>query len=160
MGIIIFWIVLMVAFVVVEFATAGLTSIWFALGALGALISALVAPTAELIWLQLTIFILVSGVAIYFTRPLAKKYHKTNRTATNASRVLEMIGIVKEPVNSLDAHGVVHVDGKLWSARAEGADTIPVGTQVEILRIDGVKLIVRPANETETPEEPSQAADA
>ena len=159
MGLIIFWAVLLVAFLVVEFATAGLTSIWFALGALGALISATVAPAGELIWLQVVIFLLVSGISLYFTRPLVKKYHKTNRTATNASRVLEMTGVVREPVNKLDAHGVVYVDGKLWSARGEGVDLIPVGTPVEILRIDGVKLIVRPAHETEPAEESDQALD-
>ena len=151
MGIIIFWAVLLVAFVVLEFATAGLTSIWFGLGALGALISAAVAP--DVIWLQIVIFLVVSGVALYYTRPLAKRYHKTNRTATNANRVLDMVGIVKEPVDNLSTQGAVYVGGKLWSARAEETEVIPVGAKVDVLRIDGVKLIVRPVREAEATEE-------
>ena len=149
-GIIIFWAVLLVAFVVVEFATYGLTSIWFALGALGALISAAVSPAS--LWLQVAIFLVVSGVAIYYTRPLAKRYHKANRTATNANRVLEMVGVVREPVDNLSTQGTVYVGGKLWSARTEEREVIPVGTQVDILRIDGVKLIVRPIGEVKTTE--------
>ena len=151
-GIIIFWGVLLVAFVVVEFATAGLTSIWFALGALGALISAAAAPTADLLWLQVAIFLIVSGVAIYYTRPLAKRYHRANRTATNANRVLEMVGVVREPVDNLSIQGAVFVGGKLWSAKTDEDEVIPPGTRVDILRIDGAKLIVRPVQEAKPTE--------
>ena len=160
MGIVIFWGVLLVAFVVVEFATAGLTSIWFALGALGALISAIVAPATELIWLQVTIFLIISGVSLYFTRPLVKKFHKVDETATNASRVLEMTGSVRETIDNADAQGTVYVDGKLWTARSEGTGVIPAGTQVEILRIEGVKLIVRPLQEAQVKVPVGQTVDS
>ena len=150
MSMVIFWGVLLVAFVVLEFATAGLTSIWFGLGSLGALISAAVAP--EVILLQVAIFLVVSGVSLYYTRPLAKRYHKANRTATNANRVLEMIGVVTEPVDNLSTQGAVSVGGKLWSARTEESEVIPVGTRVDILRIEGVKLVVRPVQKEEATE--------
>ena len=152
---VIFWAVLMVAFIVVEFATAGLTSIWFALGSAGALISAAVAP--GLFWLQVIIFLIISGLTIYFTRPLAKKYIQVKASATNASRVLEMVGMVREPISNIDGKGVVYVDGKLWTARSADETPIPEGVQVDILRIEGVKLIVREhvAKTTKTEEENS-----
>ena len=144
MNLIIFWAVLLVAFLVIEIATSGLTSIWFAIGAAGALISAAVAPSPGLLWLQVIIFLLISGVTMYFTRPLAKKYAKVKETPTNSDRVLTMIGVVREDISNLEGKGVVYVDGKLWTARTEGEAGIPEGAQVDILRIEGVKLIVRP----------------
>ena len=157
MGIIIFWAALMVTFLVLEFATAGLTSIWFALGALGALISAAVVPDpAVLWWLQVGIFLIISGLTVAFTRPLAKRYFSKDRTATNADRVLEMIGVVRETVDNTAGHGTVYVGGKLWTARSEGTDPIPEEAQVEILRIEGVKLIVRPVKESELVETQGQ----
>ena len=142
MNFIIFWAVLLVAFLAIEIATSGLTSIWFALGAAGALITA--AATPQLLWLQIVIFLVISGVTVYFTRPLAKKYAKVKETPTNSDRVLSMIGIVREPISTFEGKGVVYVDGKLWTARTENEEQIPEGAQVDILRIEGVKLIVKP----------------
>ena len=141
MNMIIFWAVLLVVFLGVEFATTGLVSIWLAVGALGALISAAVAP--DLFLLQVIIFLVISAITLIYTRPLAKRYFKPNRTATNAGRVLDMVGIVREPVDSVSTQGAVYVDGKLWTARSEEG-IIPPETKVDILRIDGNKLIVRP----------------
>ena len=144
MNLIIFWGVLLVAFLVIEYATAGLTSIWFALGAAGALISAAMAPYMELLWLQVLIFLVISGITLYFTRPLAKKYATVKETPTNANRVLEMVGVVREPIHNIDGTGAVFVGGKLWTARSADETPIDNGVQVDILRIEGVKLIVRP----------------
>ncbi|MCL2842581.1 MAG: NfeD family protein [Oscillospiraceae bacterium] len=144
MEFIIMWAVLLVLFIIIEIVTSGLTSIWLALGAAGALISAAVAPQPELLLLQIAIFLVISGVSLYFTRPLVKKYAKVRETPTNANRALEMIGIVRETVHNIDGKGTVYVDGKLWTARSETDEPIEVDTQVDILRIEGVKLIVRP----------------
>lgn len=144
MELIILWAVLLVLFIVIEVVTSGLTSIWLALGAAGALISAAVAPQSQLLLLQIAIFLVISGVSLYFTRPLVKKYAKVEEIPTNANRALEMIGIVRETVHNIDGKGTVYVDGKLWTARSEGDAPIEVGAQVDILRIEGVKLIVRP----------------
>ena len=143
MNVVIFWAILLVVFLAIEAGTAGLTSIWFALGAAGALISAAVAPTLNLLWLQVLIFLVISGVSLYFTRPLAKKYVRVKETATNANRVLDMVGIVRETVDNMEGTGTVYVGGKLWTARTEGETPIEVGASVDILRIEGVKLIVK-----------------
>jgi len=137
------WAVLLILFVTIEIATpTSLISIWFALGAVGALISASIAP--ELIWLQVTLFLLTSGITLCFTRPLVKKHLMVSETATNANRVLEMIGVVREDICNLNGTGTVYVGGKLWTARSEKSTPITTDTQVDILRIEGVKLIVRP----------------
>ena len=144
MNLIIFWAALLVIFIVIEVVTVNLVSIWFALGAVGALISAAVAPTMSLLWLQILIFLLVSGVTIIFTRPFVKRYATVKETATNADRVLEMVGVVREPICNIEGKGSVYVGGKLWTARSGDDTQIDKDVQVDILRIEGVKLIVRP----------------
>jgi len=79
-----------------------------------------------------------------FTRPFVKRYATVKETATNADRVLEMVGVVREPICNIDGKGAVYVGGKLWTARSEDDTQIDKDTQVDILRIEGVKLIVRP----------------
>ncbi|MCL2568439.1 MAG: NfeD family protein [Oscillospiraceae bacterium] len=143
MNLVIFWAVLLVAFIVIEISTAGLTSIWFALGAAGALISAAVAPSPDLFWFQVMIFLSISGITLYFTRPLAKKYATVKELPTNANRVIGMVGVVKDPIQNLESRGSVYVNNKLWTARSEDDAPIEKDVQVDVLRIEGVKLIVR-----------------
>lgn len=143
-GMIWIWLVIFVVFLVVEAATMGLSSIWFALGALAALISsAMGAP----IWLQLVWFFVISVVALVFTRPLAKKFVNTGNKRTNADRVLDEVGIVTEKIDNLVPSGMVSIGGKIWTARAESDRHIEIGTEVRAMRIEGVKLIVQPLKE-------------
>lgn len=137
------WLAILIIFLIGEAITAALTSIWFAAGALAALVCAAVAP--DLFWLQLVWFIVISALALLFTRPLAKRYfNEKSMKATNADRVLEMTGLVKEKVDNLRGTGLVYVGGKDWTARSETGEIIPTDTQVKIVRIEGVKLIVEP----------------
>ena len=136
----IFWGGAIVVFLILEAATAGITSIWFALGSLAALIcAALNAP----LWLQILWFVLVSGGTLYFTRPLAKKYVNQKAQPTNADMNLGMQGIVTETINNLAALGSVKIGGKLWTARSNTGSVIPEGTLVVAVAIEGVKLIVQ-----------------
>jgi len=144
MNLLLLWGALVIVFVVlefliVEFTGRVLSAIWFALGAAGALITATLVPTFVP---QLIVFLVLSGVTLYFTRPLAKKYAKVKVTATNANRALEMVGVVRERVNKFE--GTVHVNNKLWSARTVWGEPIEEGALVDVLRIEGVRLIVRP----------------
>ncbi len=138
------WLGLMILFLIIEGITAGLTSIWFAAGALAALIAA--AFNGPL-WLQIALFVVVSGVALCFTRPLARKYLNAKVKPTNADRVLDMIGIVKDPIDNIAAAGTVYIDGKVWTARSESGENISAGIKIKPVRIDGVKLIVSPVKE-------------
>lgn len=135
-----FWIIAMIAFLGLEAVTLGLTSIWFAIGSLAALISATFdAPP----WLQILWFVLVSALALVATRPLAKKYLNDKCEPTNADRVIGEHGIVTETIDNLRATGAVSVGGKHWTARAlDDSAVIDVGTTVRIEEISGVKLIV------------------
>ena len=136
----IFWLVAMVILLVIEAVVPGLISIWFALGALAALISALFhAP----IWLQLVWFVLVSVLTLVLTRPLVKKYVNSRTTPTNADMGIGKDAVVTERIDNLHAKGAVLLDGKTWTARMAGENEIAeVGETVRVLRIEGVKLIV------------------
>lgn len=135
------WVVLMVVFLVVEAATAGLTCIWFAVGSLAALIAALF--DAQL-WLQIVWFLVISFVTLYFTRPLVKKYVNSRSQPTNADMVIGKEALVTEDIDNVEATGAVSVGGKVWTARSADGGRIKAGAVVSVLRIEGVKLIVEP----------------
>ncbi len=139
------WLGLLIFFGVLEAVTVGLTSIWFALGALVALLAASFGASG---WLQVLAFILVSALALAGLRPLTKKYLNTKKVPTNADRVLGKIGVVMEKVDNMAGAGLVSVGGKLWTARSGMDAVIEKDTQVDILCIEGVKLIVSPHSES------------
>lgn len=133
------WVVVMVVFLVVEAVTVGLASIWFAVGALFAMFSAMVGAP---VWLQILVFLAVSALTLYFTRPLVKKYVNGKVQPTNADMIIGKECRVVETIDNIAGTGAVYVDGKTWSARCSKDEVIPEGELVKALRIDGVKLIV------------------
>lgn len=133
------WAILIVVFLIVEGVTAGIASIWFALGAMVALISVFLGAP---VWLQITLFIVVSAVTLFFTRPLARKYVNKRTQPTNADRVIGMTATVTEPVNNIAGKGYVSVGGRLWPARSETGEPIEKDVPVTVKSIDGIKLIV------------------
>ena len=135
------WLVICVGCVIVEAASPQLTSVWFALGALFALITSLIKP--EWWWLQLIVFVVVSAVSLALTRPLAKKLLSKNKTRINADRFIDEEGVVVARINNVLGEGQVKSKGTVWSARSEDDDVIiDVGAHVKIKRIEGVKVIV------------------
>ena len=139
MGPMYFWLAAFILFGVVEAATVSLTSIWFAVGALAALIAAaLGAP----LWLQVTLFILASAVSLALTRPLAKKLLGKRPVPTNTDRILGKTCEVTETIDNVAGTGAVYVDGKTWSARSRSGEVISAGALVQVLSIEGVKLMV------------------
>ena len=137
---VIFWVAAIIFFMVVEAATAGLASIWFALGGVAALLTAWLRGP---IWLQIVWFLVVSAVTLILTRPLAKKYVNAEKQATNADRAIGHIGIVTETIDNIAASGAVKLDGQVWTARSADGEVIAMGERVEALEIRGVKLIVK-----------------
>lgn len=134
------WLISMVILLVIEGVIPGLVSIWFAAGALLALVVSLLdAP----LWLQLVVFLVSSLALLVLTRPLAKKYVKARTTPTNADRSIGEDCVVKEEIDNLRGTGAVIVDGKVWTARLDTRDgKAPEGTVVKAVRIEGVRLIV------------------
>ena len=92
---------------------------------------------------QAGVFIVVSALALALTRPLVRRWTKTRTVATNADRVLGQTAKVTEAVDNDNSMGAVYVDGKTWSARSSDGSVIPVGTRVQVERMEGVKLFVR-----------------
>lgn len=138
--VLIIWTLVIILSLVLEAATAGLTSIWFAAGALAALILALAAP--ELIALQIVLFIVVSVVTIVLTRPLAKKFVNSKIKATNADRVIGESAIVTERIDNIAGTGTVTVGGRTWTARSVNGEIIEAGILAKVHKIEGVKLLV------------------
>lgn len=134
------WVAAILLFGIVEAATAALVSIWFVVGAVVALIAAILGVG---IWAQITVFVLASAVALALTRPLMKKLVDTKAVPTNADRVLGVVCKVTEPIDNENSTGAVYVDGKTWSARSVDGSTVSVGTQVTVESMEGVKLFVK-----------------
>lgn len=142
----IFWIALVIIFAVVEALTAGLTCIWFGVGALAALVSSFFSAA---IWLQFVWFFIISIASLLLTRPLVRKYVDTVKQPTNADMVIGKTALVTEDIDNIAAAGAVSVGGKEWTARSDTGVRILSGEVVTVLRIDGVKLIVSPAGSAE-----------
>ena len=142
------WTAAIILFGVVEAATAGLVSIWFVAGALAALIAAFVdAPLT----VQVVLFLAVSAAALAMTRPLLRRITTAKATPTNADRVLGALVKVTETVDNENSAGAVYADGKTWTARSVDGTVFPVGSQVRVDAMEGVKLLVTQS------EKPAQA---
>jgi len=133
------WLILTIALVAGEAATVGLVCIWFAVGALGGLI---VAFAGGGVWLQIVVFLLVSALSLALVRPAAAKLLHTGKTATNADRVIGKTAVVSETIDNVAGKGQVSIAGQIWTARSCADVIIPAGTQVEVKRIEGVKVFV------------------
>lgn len=138
------WLAALIILAVVEAATVTLVSLWFALGALAALITSFFVQN---IWIQFAVFLVVSLVTLLVIRPLTRRYVAPKQVATNADRAVGAEGVVTQAIDNRNAQGQVTVDGSVWTARSDPEEPIPEGATVRVLRIEGVKLIVTPAEE-------------
>lgn len=133
------WLGAIVLFCIAEAITTQLIAIWFVAGSVGALIACLCSAP---FWLQLIIFVILSGIFVLATRPLAKKFINSQKVKTNADRIIGMTAIVTEPINNTEGKGQAKVEGQIWTARSSDNKIIPAGEQVTIESINGVKIIV------------------
>ena len=118
-----FWLIAMVLFGVLEAVTVGLTSIWFAVGALAALIAA---SFEAAVLVQIVIFLVVSFLTLLLVRPLAQRYINDRKEATNADRVIGQEAVVIQTINNLKGEGQVSVSGAVWTASSPlGRKTSP-----------------------------------
>ena len=139
MSMTVFWLIAFIVFAVGEGVTVGLVSIWFAIGALGGMATAALGGG---LWIQITVFLGLSALSLLLFKPLSKKMFLNKVARTNADRVLGETALVTETVDNALAKGQVRVDGQIWSARSAHDVVIPEGTEVRVLRIEGVKVIV------------------
>lgn len=136
------WLGLMAVFLAAEAATVSLVSLWFAAGALAAMVTALASGSLAF---QMAVFLVVSVVMLTALRPLARKYLTPKLTSTNVDSVIGSVGIVTETIDNISASGQVKLNAMVWTARSTSGDPIHPGTQVKVDRIEGVKVFVSPA---------------
>ena len=135
----IIWLVLMIAFLFAEAQSVTMVSLWFAAGALGALIAELCG--AEL-WLQIVIFFVLSVALLASLRPLARKYFTPKIVKTNVDSVIGQTGLVTADIDNVTAQGQVKLGAMEWSARSTSGEGIKAGTLVKVDKIEGVKAFV------------------
>ena len=133
------WFGLLVVFLLLEASTFAMVSVWFAGGALAAMVTTLF--TDEL-WIQIVAFFAVSGVLLALLRPFAKKFVSAKKTATNVDSVIGKTGVVLEEIDNLAPAGQVKLDAMTWTARSTTGEKISAGAVVKVDRVEGVKLFV------------------
>ena len=138
------WLIIAGVCLTIEIATVGFFVFWFAIAAL---ITALLSLFIHNIIAQATIFIIISVILIFLTKPLTDKITKKDKVSTNVNALIGQEGIVIKEINSgSNKIGQVKISGDTWSAVTTNdfTNAIPVGSNVKILKIDGVNLIVEP----------------
>ena len=134
------WLAVFVLLIVIELATMGLTTIWFAGGAVAGFIASMLGANVVI---QAVVFFVVSIVLLIFTRPFAVRYINSNKTKTNIDGLLGQEALVLEEINNIRETGCARLEGKEWTARSVDDTVIPADTVVIVERIEGVKLIVK-----------------
>ncbi len=136
------WLALLVAFLIAEAACpVHLISIWFAAGAVAAMVVSMLGGS---VWLQVVLFVLVSGTLLALLWPLTRKYMRPRLTATNADSVIGSTGLVTAAIDNVAAAGQVKLGAMVWTARSTSGDPIPEGSRIRVDRIEGVKVFVSP----------------
>ena len=135
-----YWLIAVAVFLIIEITTLGLTTIWFAGGALIAFLASILGANYLI---QFILFVVVSVILLCFTRPIAVRYFNNHRARTNYESIIGQTAKVTSRIDNFNQTGAAIVGGQDWTARAEqDDDIIEPGTQVKIVAIKGVKLIV------------------
>lgn len=141
----IIWAVLLVGFVIAEAACPiHLISLWFAVGALAATVASFLGAA---VWLQIVLFLSVSGILLAALWPVTRKFLNPAHTATNVDAMIGTEGYITVDVDNLGAAGKAKLGGMEWTARSSDGKPISAGTRVKVERIEGVKAIVAPVAE-------------
>lgn len=143
----VYWLGFMAVLLVIEIFTLGLTTIWFAGGALIATLAALLGLN---IWVQLVLFVVVSSLLLIFTRPWAARYINGHRTKTNYEGLIGKVIKITETVDNFNQTGTAIVNGQEWTVRTkEDGVFLQPGEKASVVDIRGVKLIVERYQEEE-----------
>lgn len=136
----IIWLIVAIILAIIELSTLGLVTIWFAIGAIFAMISALLGAN---IWVQLICFIIVSIAILLSVRPLAEKYVNRNTKKTNIDAVVGRRLVAKTDIDNIHGKGKIDMDGSIWLAQSSVDEiVINAGEEVRVVKVVGAKLIV------------------
>lgn len=135
-----YWLILLAVLLVIEIATLGLTTVWFAGGALVAFIASMFGSNDIV---EIVLFLVSSFALLYFTRPLAIKHLNNNREKTNYEGLIGQEAKVITKIDNFNETGSVMINGLEWTARTKNDGIIIMpNTKVTIVKVSGVKLIV------------------
>lgn len=134
------WLVIFLVLLLIEIFTLGLTTIWFAGGAIVAFISTLCDAN---ITVQIILFVVVSVILLIVTRPIALKYLTKNTLKTNVEEIIGKNAIISKEILDGNNNGEAKLNGEIWMARSQNGEQIKEGETVEIVAVEGVKLIVK-----------------
>lgn len=135
------WLIAAGVFFIIEIATVGFLIFWLGIGALLAMLTSFITDN---IAIQTAVFVVTSAALIPLTKPFVDKFTKKDSMPTNSYSLIGKKGIVTKEINSINGTGLVKINGETWSAKTEDESLIPQSTEIEVVSIDGVKLIVKP----------------
>ena len=135
------WLIAAGVFFIIEIATVGFLIFWLGIGALLAMLTSFITDN---IAIQTAVFVVTSAVLIPLTKPFVDKFTRKDSMPTNSYSLIGKKGIVTKEINSINGTGLVKVNGEIWSAKTEDESLIPQSAEIEVVSIDGVKLIVKP----------------
>ncbi|WP_058485412.1 NfeD family protein [Defluviitalea phaphyphila] len=134
------WVIVAIGFAIIEMSNASFFMIWFSVGALLALITALFTSNISI---QFLIFLISSVCLLFSTRKITKNFMNTKSAyKTNIDTIKNSSGIVIEEINNIKGTGQVKIKGESWSAISASDEIIPINTKIIVLDVKGVKLIV------------------
>ncbi len=137
------WLIIAGVCFIIEMATVGFFVFWFGIGALLSMLVSIFCP--ENILLQSIVFVVSSVILLFLTKPLVDRFtRKDKKVETNAYSIIGKKGIVLQDINSTYSIGQVKISGEVWSAKSEDNDVIKKGSQIEVVKIEGVKAVVKP----------------
>ena len=139
------WAALAIIFALIEVFTFGLTTVWFAIAAVVMVFLSLFKIPLSV---QIIIFLIISSLLLIFTRPIAVKKLKVGKEKTNVDSLIGKHALVIKTIGEFE-HGEVKLNGLIWAARSDNNTEIAVGTKCEVLRVEGVQLIVKALETTE-----------
>lgn len=134
------WLIIAGLFFIGEIATVGFLIFWFGVGALVAM---LVSFFTSNVIIQTSVFVISSAILLFATKPFVKKFIDVKSTNTNAFSIIGKKALVRKEINS-NSVGQIKINGEIWSAESENNEIIPEGSEIEIVKINGVKAIVKP----------------
>lgn len=137
------WLIASGVFFIIEIFTVGFLIFWLGVGSL---IAMLVSFFTDSIIAQTAVFVISSGLLIFATKPLVKKFSKKDSVPTNVYSIVGKKAVVIEDINWAKGTGLIKSEGEIWSAKTKDQIDIPKGTEVEIENIEGVKAFVKPIN--------------
>lgn len=135
------WLIASGIFFICEIITVGFLVFWLGVGAL---IAMLVSFFTSNIIIQMSVFVVSSGLLIFATRPLVNKISKKDVVPTNVYSLIGKKAIVTESIDCTNGKGQIKFEGEVWSAKSKEQINIPAGSEVEIVSIEGVKAFVKP----------------